>query len=125
MLTHVGVFTNDLERLKEFYEAYFGGISNSKYHNIKTNFESYFLKFDGECSLEIMTKPSLDDLVIKELCGINHIAFNVGGNEKVDKLTNKLVSDGYILLSGPRMTGDGYYEACIQDPDGNKVEIVG
>jgi len=29
------------------------------------------------------------------------------------------------LLSDPRMTGDGYYEAVIADPDGNRIELVG
>ena len=29
------------------------------------------------------------------------------------------------LLSAPRMTGDGFYEAVIADPDGNRIELVG
>ncbi|MFO5512229.1 glyoxalase/bleomycin resistance/extradiol dioxygenase family protein, partial [Klebsiella pneumoniae] len=28
------------------------------------------------------------------------------------------------LISPPRTTGDGYFEAVIADPDGNLIEIV-
>ena len=50
--------------------------------------------------------------------------FSVGTSEKVIELTEKIVSDGYKLLSPPRRTGDGYFESCIADPDGNRVEIT-
>lgn len=32
--------------------------------------------------------------------------------------------DGVEVVSGPRVTGDGYYESCVLDPDGNRVEIT-
>ena len=56
--------------------------------------------------------------------GYIHIAFSVGSNEAVDILTNQLENDGYIVTSYPRTTGDGYYESCVLDPDGNVVEIT-
>jgi len=28
------------------------------------------------------------------------------------------------VLGEPRVTGDGYYEAIIADPEGNPIEIV-
>ena len=31
---------------------------------------------------------------------------------------------GYMVMDGPRRTGDGYYESVILDPDGNRVEIT-
>ena len=51
-------------------------------------------------------------------------AINVGDRQTVDALADKARAEG-ILKSGPRMTGDGYYEAVIVDPDGNGVELVG
>ena len=30
-----------------------------------------------------------------------------------------------FTVSAPRMTGDGFYEAVIADPDGNRIELVG
>ncbi|HBB6728349.1 TPA: glyoxalase/bleomycin resistance/extradiol dioxygenase family protein, partial [Citrobacter freundii] len=52
-----------------------------------------------------------------------HLAISVGGNENVDAVAMQAQKQG-ILVSGPRTTGDGYYEAVIKDPDGNLIEIV-
>ena len=53
-----------------------------------------------------------------------HLAFSVGRREKVDQLTERLKSDGYKVLSGPRVTGDGYYESCVAGPEENQIEIT-
>ena len=56
--------------------------------------------------------------------GYAHIAFSVGSREKVNELTERLRLDGYRVVSGPRTTGDGYYESCIVAVEGNQVEIT-
>ena len=56
--------------------------------------------------------------------GYAHIAFSVGSKEKVDALTAELKADGYEVVSGPRTTGDGYYESCIIAIGGNQIEIT-
>ena len=56
--------------------------------------------------------------------GYAHIAFSVGSKEKVDALTAELKTDGYEVVSGPRTTGDGYYESCIIAIEGNQIEIT-
>ena len=53
-----------------------------------------------------------------------HIAFSVGSKEKVNELTEMLKNNGYEILSGPRTTGDGYYESCIVAMEGNQIEIT-
>ena len=70
-------------------------------------------------------KPEMPDLP-KELArmGYAHIAFSVGSKEKVDALTIELKTDGYEVISGPRTTGDGYYESCIVAIEGNQIEIT-
>ena len=44
--------------------------------------------------------------------------------EKVDELTACLKADGYEVVSGPRTTGDGYYESCVVGLEGNQIEIT-
>lgn len=55
---------------------------------------------------------------------IEHIAFSVGSKEKVDALTERLKIDGFNVVSGPRTTGDGYYESCILGIENNQIEIT-
>ena len=42
-IEHVAMYVNDLEGARNFFETYFGAVSNSGYHNQKTDFRSYFL----------------------------------------------------------------------------------
>jgi lactoylglutathione lyase len=104
---------------------YLGGVSNDGYHNMKTDFRSFFVSFEDGARLEIMTKPEIIDAE-KPLnrTGYAHIAFSAGSKEKVDELTEKLKADGYEVISGPRTTGDGYYESCIIAIEGNQIEIT-
>ena len=125
-IEHIALYVNDLEAARDFFVTFLGGKSNSGYHNRNTDFRSYFIRFDDGARLEIMTKPELSDPE-KPLnrTGYAHIAFSVGSREKVDELTGRLRSAGYQVVSGPRTTGDGYYESCIVVIEGNQIEITG
>ena len=124
-IDHVAMYVNDLETAKEFFVKYLGGRANELYHNKKTDFRSYFISFEDGARLEIMNKPQMED-VNKGFSrtGYIHLAFSVGSKEKVDELTEILKNDGYEVLSGPRTTGDGYYESCILGIEGNQIEIT-
>lgn len=125
MIEHVALYVEDLERTRDFFVRYFGAKANAGYHNTKTDFRSYFLGFEKGARLEIMHRP---DLCCAEKAltrtGYAHIAFSVGSAEQVDTLTRMLKADGFTVLSGPRTTGDGYYESCIVDLEGNQIEIT-
>lgn len=119
------MYVNDLEMAKEFFVKYLDGKSNKMYHNIKTDFRSYFISFDDGARLEIMNKPEMSDMEKSiNRTGFIHVAFSVGSTEKVDELTTTLKNDGYEVLSGPRITGDGYYESCIIAIEGNQIELT-
>ena len=125
IIEHVALFVNDLEGARNFFIKYLGAASNDMYHNKKTGFRSYFLSFDRGARLEIMNKPEVsDNLRNPAQTGYAHIAFSVGSKEKVDSLTAELKAAGYEVVSGPRITGDGYYESSIYDANGNAIEIT-
>ncbi len=113
-IVHIAVHVNDPEKARDFFVKYLSARSNEGYHNTKTDFRSYFLSFDDGAGLEIMNKPDMaDDEKKLARTGYMHIAFSVGCKDVVDELTEKLRNDGYSVISGPRTTGDGYYESCI------------
>ena len=124
-IEHLAMYVTDLEKAREFFVKYLGGVSNDGYHNRNTDFRSFFISFDDGARLELMTKPGIIDAE-KPLSrtGYAHIAFSVGSKEKVDELTKQLGADGYEVVSGPRTTGDGYYESCIVAFEGNQIEIT-
>ncbi len=124
-IEHIAMYVNDLEAAKEFFIKYFDAVSNEMYHNQRTGFKSYFLSFEDGARLEIMTKEAMEDTK-KTLTrtGFIHLAFSVGSKEKVDSLTSKMKEDGYEVISGPRTTGDGYYESCIVAVEDNQIEIT-
>ena len=124
-IDHIAMYVNDLESARDFFVKYFHAMSNEGYHNHTTDFRSYFLSFDDGSRLEIMKKPGMDDAK-KALArtGYIHIAFSLGSKQAVDELTERVKNDGYHVISGPRTTGDGYYESCIIGIEGNQIEIT-
>lgn len=125
MIEHVAMYVKDLENTKAFFESYLNGRSNDGYHNENTGFRSYFISFDSGARLEIMKKPNMsDESKDAARTGYSHIAFSVGSKEKVDELTEQIKAAGYEVASGPRTTGDGYYESCIVAIEGNLIELT-
>jgi lactoylglutathione lyase len=127
-IAHIAIWTHDLERLKDFYCRFLGGMAGLKYYNSKTLFTSYFISFEDGCRLEIMHKPGIpgnkNDVIEAQHTGLIHIAFEVRSRKIVDAKVIELQENGFPILKGPRVTGDGYYEFETLDPDGNRIEIT-
>ncbi|MBU5476290.1 VOC family protein [Eubacterium sp. MSJ-21] len=124
-IEHIAMYVQDLEKTRDFFVKYFAAKSNAMYHNPNTDFKSYFLSFDDGARLEIMQKPGVEAQTENQMrTGFIHVAISVGSKEQVDKLTETLKQDGYTVTSGPRTTGDGYYESCVVAVEGNLIEIT-
>lgn len=129
-LEHVAIWTRNIEGMKDFYMKYFNASPNEKYVSVKDfgeEFESYFLSFANDCRLELMHLgriPEGDSSGGKETHGLTHFSFAVDTREEVDALASRLEADGFTLAGKPRLTGDGFYEACVLDPEGNRVEFA-
>ena len=128
LIEHIAIWTKDLDNLKNYYETYFNASSGEKYRNESKEFESYFLSFDSGARLEIMKMPSVqenkNDTITNQHLGIIHLAFGMNTKNEVDRKAEELRSAGFSILSGPRATGDGYYEFETLDPDNNRIEVT-
>ena len=124
-IEHIAMYVNDLDAARAFFVKYLGGEPGELYHNKTTGFRSCFLRFEGGPRLELMTRPDMaDGEKLRNRTGYAHIAFSLGSREAVDALTERLCADGYELVSGPRVTGDGYYESCVVAIEGNQIELT-
>lgn len=124
-LTHVALWVRDLEGMRDFYVAHLGATAGNIYINPQRGFRSCFVGFAQGPRLELMTLPTLADrLPGPTPAGYAHLALPVGSEAEVDTLTGRLASLGFPPVSGPRRTGDGYYESVIEDPEGNLIEIT-
>ena len=148
-IDHAALFCRDLEQMRQFFIDYFDARSNEQYHNPRTGLRTYILSFtEGSTRLELMQRteqrepssslewpsrdgrrqsqrPDVQDADPSQpAIGYVHLSFAVGSRKGVDLLTRRLAADGYTITSGPRTTGDGYYESSILGPEGIQIEIT-
>ena len=126
-IDHIALWTDDIDRLTDFYATYFGASPGNRYLNAAKCFESCFLSFARGARIEVMKTTSLAPVASEsgaQRMGLTHLAIAVGNEAHVDALTRRLADNGFVVLDGPRRTGDGYYESVVLDPDGNRIEIT-
>lgn len=122
LIDHKSIWVVNIEEMKNFYLKYFDFEPSDKYINKTKNFESYFLSFEGETKVELMHRSDIQNKNQISI-GYSHIALRLSSKKKIDFLTERLKKDGFNILSGPRITGDGYYESSFLDPEGNIIEL--
>ena len=125
-IEHIALYCKGLEQMRQFFLDYFEAVSNEQYHNPRTGLRTYILTFpDGGVRLELMQRSdTIDTDPSKPNIGFIHVSFAVGSKEAVDAKIIELRNSGYQVISGPRTTGDGYYESCILGPEGIQIEIT-
>ena len=125
-IDHVALYCKDLEEMRNFFIKYFEARSNDQYHNPRTGLRTYILTFpDGDARLELMQRPDTIDVdPSMPNIGFIHLSFSLGSRQAVDEKTKELQHDGFTIVSGPRTTGDGYYETAFLGPEGIQLEIT-
>lgn len=123
-IDHIAIWTSDLEQEKQFFLKYFDCRAGNKYINPVKGFSSYFIEFESGSRIELMHRDDISGKSEGERTGLAHFAIDMGSREIVGKLTILLESDGFAVKSRPRVTGDGYFEAVIMDPEKNIIELL-
>ena len=125
VIEHVAIWTRQLEALTGFYARFFAAHPGPPYRSATRPFESRFLTFASGARLELMRLPDLAPSAGPDpRVGLAHLAISVGSRDAVDRLAAEVAAAGLVVEGPPRVTGDGYYEAVVLDPDGNRVEIT-
>lgn len=123
-IDHAALYVADLDAAVGFYTTFFDGVAGRRYHNPRTGLSTFFVSFGEHARLELMSRPDRADAPAPGCLGWAHLSFGVGTPADLDALVDRLRDAGFEVRSGPRVTGDGYYEAVIGDPEGNDVELV-
>ena len=123
-LAHLALWTSDIEGSARFWAAYFDATIGDRYESRnRPGFVSRFVTLPGDdVQIELMQGPWVEPHP-GEATGWAHVAYSVGSAEAVDELAERF-RDGGLLVSPPRRTGDGYYEAVVRSPEGTLIEIV-
>jgi lactoylglutathione lyase len=121
-IEHVAIWTDDLERLRSFYEHYLGATAGPLHHERSSGLLLYDLDLCG-ARLELMHMPGLGARPrgVRQRLGHAHIGFSLGSADTVDELTSLLLADGYTVVAAPRRAESGDYESAALDPDGNRI----
>jgi lactoylglutathione lyase len=123
-IEHVAIWVADLEPMRAFYTEALGGTGGELYQNPTTGFRSYFISFGDGPRLELMYRPGLRRQPDSAPGGYAHMALALGSRAAVDAAVVALRERGVPIESEPRVTGDGYYEAIVLDPEHNPVELT-
>ncbi|MBD9652628.1 VOC family protein [Ensifer sp. ENS09] len=124
-ITHVALWTRDLEAIARFWSSFFGAEVGEIYESRRrSGFRSRFLTLGDGPAFEIMEGPWVEPAdPAEERIGLAHVALSLGSEQAVDAMAARAEAEG-ILVAKPRWTGDGFYEAVVRDPDGNLIEIT-
>ena len=124
-LAHIALWTRDLDGVAAFWRSHFGATVGEPYRSQRRpGFVSRFVVLPGDgAQIELMTGPWLEGSAGGERPGWDHIALSLGSADAVDAMAERCRTYG-CLVSAPRTTGDGFYEAVIAIPDGTRIEIT-
>lgn len=128
VIEHVGLWVDDIDAICDFYAKYFDASIGDQYINPSKGFTSRFLSFASGARIEVMRTTTLSPIRLDkgvQRMGITHLAIRLGSRQAVDEMVRAMGASGVAILDGPRQTGDGYYEAVVLDPEGNRIELMG
>ncbi|ACU61792.1 VOC family protein [Chitinophaga pinensis] len=126
-IDHVAFWVEDLEAMRYFYLTHFEATCGERYMNPVKKFYSYFITFnDGGSRIELMHRADIAANSQQRgfVTGIAHLALTVGNRERVDAMIAHFRAHGYKIIGEPRVSGDGYYEGVILDPEENVIELL-
>ena len=118
------MYVRDLEVVKEFYIRFLGQ-KRENYIIIQNRTEKLFsVVWWGN---KAGTDESAGNAGSEESVGADGLYpyRNFSGKQRESGCYHrKTVWGGYDVLSGPRITGDGYYESTVLGPEDNQIEIT-
>lgn len=120
-LAHVAIKVTDLDRSLDFYINKLGFPEMLRLHKDDGSTWLVYLRITDEQYLEVFPGAENDRAPGWDANGINHMCLAV---EDIDAVVRRIEAAGISLLLPLKLAVDGNRQAWIEDPDGNRIELM-
>ena len=120
-LGHVAIRVSDVDRTLEFYSGKLGFEEMLRLHREDGRLWLLYLRITDDQYLEVFPDAVGARAPPQESNGLNHICLTVAD---LDHVVRQLGERGVPLSRPLKVGADGNRQAWIEDPDGNRIELM-
>ncbi|MFO1141566.1 MAG: VOC family protein [Amaricoccus sp.] len=122
-IAHVALKVRDLDRSLDFYVGKLGFAEMMRLDKPDGSPGVWlvYLRITDDQYLELFPEGVGDRAAGREVTGMNHLCLGV---EDLDAVLAQLEMAGVPLTIQKKMGADGNLQAWIEDPDGNRIELM-
>ena len=118
---HVALRVQEVERTLDFYSGRLGFAEILRLHRDDGRLWLIYLRITDDQFLEIFPDAIGARAPPPETNGLNHLCLTV---DDLERVVAQLGERGIPLTHGPKRGADGNLQAWIEDPDGNRIELM-
>jgi lactoylglutathione lyase len=118
---HVAIRVKDVARALEFYTGRLGFAEILRMDRDDGSLWLIYLRITDDQFLEIFPDAVGERAPPREANGLNHVCLTV---DDLDRIVDQLAGRGVPLTQGKKVGADGNLQAWIEDPDGNRIELM-
>ena len=120
-LAHVAIKVTDLDRSLDFYINKLGFPEMLRLNKDDGSTWLVYLRITDDQYLEVFPGAENDRAPGWDANGMNHMCLAV---EDIDAVVQRIEAAGIALLLPLKLAVDGNRQAWIEDPDGNRIELM-
>lgn len=118
---HVAIKVSDLDRSLDFYVNKLGFAEMMRLHKDDGSVWLVYLRITDDQYLEVFPDAETDRAPGWNANGMNHMCLAI---EDIEALVREIEAAGIPLLMPLKFAVDGNWQAWIEDPDGNRIELM-
>jgi lactoylglutathione lyase len=118
---HVAIRVKDIGRALDFYAGRLGFAEMLRLHHDDGRLWLLYLRVTDDQYLELFPDAAGERAPPPEANGLNHLCLTV---DDIEAVVQELAERGVPLSRPLRRGADGNRQAWIEDPDGNRVELM-
>ena len=118
---HAAIKVVDVDKSLDVWRDRMGVPEMLRLHNDDGSLWLVYLRLTDDQYLEVFPGAENDRAPGWNANGVNHLCFSI---EDLDATVDRIEAAGIALYSPIKMGADGNRQAWIEDPDGNRVELM-